>query len=411
MHAPVPLQAPLHPANMLPAAAVAVSETLVPGVKDAVQPVLGVAHVTPAGVDATEPPPVPANETLKAFPAGTTVSVIVPDFPSLVAVIVTVPAATPVTMPFVETVATPELLDDHVTRAPGNALPLASRTAAVTCIVLPTVTDALATLSDTLETGGGGGVTGSDDPPEHPARRRAETTATSVCPFVGRYRIGRAFRGFSYVSCRAALAPTCDFSSEACNDQDHRARDSSTTAITDGVGSAAELSPERAQIRVDRRRMPHEKTRNEPEDRVVDRSTFSDCDGARRRPIGGGDDTIFPATAEGEVCVGDACDQSFGWIEYIGDVGDVAVARVLAPRWSGGGRGENVDFLYISAPSGERGRLGQCRPNGVGRGSDPRRHRGDVITGQQRSNDGDEDDESRDHADGDECPLHTRVEG
>jgi hypothetical protein len=44
-----------------------------------------------------------------------TVTVAVPDFPELVAVIVAEPAPTPVTTPFALTVATPVLLDDQLT--------------------------------------------------------------------------------------------------------------------------------------------------------------------------------------------------------------------------------------------------------------------------------------------------------
>src|SRR5437773_3855237 len=54
---------------------------------------------------------------------GVTVTVAVPLFPSLVAVIVAVPAATVVTSPLVETLATVEALDAHVTVRPGSEFP------------------------------------------------------------------------------------------------------------------------------------------------------------------------------------------------------------------------------------------------------------------------------------------------
>jgi hypothetical protein len=63
----------------------------------------------------------------------------VPLFPSLVAVIVAEPAATPVTTPLDETVATPVLELDHVTVRPVNTLLFASRVVAVSCAVCPTV--------------------------------------------------------------------------------------------------------------------------------------------------------------------------------------------------------------------------------------------------------------------------------
>jgi hypothetical protein len=59
---------------------------------------------------------------------GTFVTVMadVPLFPSLVAVIVAEPAATPVTNPLAETVATAALLVAHVTTRPLRAVPFAS---------------------------------------------------------------------------------------------------------------------------------------------------------------------------------------------------------------------------------------------------------------------------------------------
>src|SRR5256714_1535336 len=67
-----------------------------------------------------------------------TVMVAVPLFPSLVAVIVAVPAPFAVTNPVRLTVATVVSLDDHVTARPESGLPLASLGVAVSCTVCPT---------------------------------------------------------------------------------------------------------------------------------------------------------------------------------------------------------------------------------------------------------------------------------
>lgn len=66
------------------------------------------------------------------------------------AVIVTVPAATPVTTPEPETVAIAALLVVQVTGAPAITLPFASRTVAVNDAELPMATVALAGVTDTL---------------------------------------------------------------------------------------------------------------------------------------------------------------------------------------------------------------------------------------------------------------------
>ena len=66
------------------------------------------------------------------------------------AVIVVLPAATPVTTPEPETVATAVLLLVQVTDAPAITLPLASRTVAVNDAVLPMATVAVAGVTVTL---------------------------------------------------------------------------------------------------------------------------------------------------------------------------------------------------------------------------------------------------------------------
>jgi len=71
---------------------------------------------------------------------------IVPVTPSLAALIVAEPAATPVTNPLPLTVAIDALLDAHVI-VPVTMLPLASFKVAVTCCVAPTAMLALVGLS------------------------------------------------------------------------------------------------------------------------------------------------------------------------------------------------------------------------------------------------------------------------
>jgi len=65
---PVPLQAPDHPANPLPAAAVATSCTLLPSPKvalhDPLVPTPVLTQLTPAGTEDTVPPPVPVGVTV-----------------------------------------------------------------------------------------------------------------------------------------------------------------------------------------------------------------------------------------------------------------------------------------------------------------------------------------------------------
>src|SRR5205085_5113574 len=100
-----------------------------------------------AGVTDTE-----ATGTLAAV----TVMAAVPLCPSLVAVIVAVPATLPVTNPPALTVATLVLLEAHVTVRPGSGFPPASRGVAVNWTVPPTGTDALAGLTLTDATGAGG---------------------------------------------------------------------------------------------------------------------------------------------------------------------------------------------------------------------------------------------------------------
>src|SRR2546421_295877 len=81
-----------------------------------------------------------------------TVMVAVPLFPSLVAVIVAVPAPLAVTNPVRLTVATVVSLDDQVTARPESGLPLSSLGVALSCTVRPTGTLAIAGLTVTVAT-------------------------------------------------------------------------------------------------------------------------------------------------------------------------------------------------------------------------------------------------------------------
>src|SRR5256712_2925384 len=78
-----------------------------------------------------------------------TVTAAVPLVPSLVAVIVVAPAATPVTRPFPFTVATALLPLDQLIVRPGRGFPFASSGVPVSCNVWPTGTEADAGLTTT----------------------------------------------------------------------------------------------------------------------------------------------------------------------------------------------------------------------------------------------------------------------
>jgi hypothetical protein len=84
---------------------------------------------------------------------GVTVSVAVPDFPSLVAVIVAPPGATAVTTPPGDTVATVVLLDAQATARPVTTTPFTSVTTAVSVVVCPTIMSAVVGCTATAPTG------------------------------------------------------------------------------------------------------------------------------------------------------------------------------------------------------------------------------------------------------------------
>jgi len=89
-----------------------------------------------------------------------TVTVEVPVFPSIVAVITAVPVFTPVTWPFAATVATDVLFEDHVVVArPVRLLLFTSSGVPVSVTLLPFFTDAGAGLTATVLTGFGETVT------------------------------------------------------------------------------------------------------------------------------------------------------------------------------------------------------------------------------------------------------------
>src|SRR5881396_2947873 len=82
-----------------------------------------------------------------------TVTLAVPLFPSLVAVIVADPAATPVTSPAADTVAIAVFELVHATPRPVSTFPAASLVTALSCVVAPTKTFAVAGFTTTEATG------------------------------------------------------------------------------------------------------------------------------------------------------------------------------------------------------------------------------------------------------------------
>jgi hypothetical protein len=98
---------------------------------------------------------------------GVTVTTALPDFPSLVAVTVVVPATKPVTTPAELTLATSGLLDVHDTTRFVTTVPLTSVTVAVSGVVEPTTTLAVAGCTTTVATGGS--VTDTDAVPSFPS--------------------------------------------------------------------------------------------------------------------------------------------------------------------------------------------------------------------------------------------------
>jgi len=85
--------------------------------------------------------------------AAVTVTVAVPLFPSLEAVIVTLPVLRALTRPELDTTAMVSSLEVHPTSRPGNSAPDASRTLAESCTAPPTATLAVGGVTTTVSTG------------------------------------------------------------------------------------------------------------------------------------------------------------------------------------------------------------------------------------------------------------------
>jgi hypothetical protein len=85
--------------------------------------------------------------------ASLTVTTAVPTLPSLVAVIVLVPALTPLTSPVTLTLATAALVDDQTTAWSLITLPFASFSVAIACVVPPTLRLADGRVTETEFTG------------------------------------------------------------------------------------------------------------------------------------------------------------------------------------------------------------------------------------------------------------------
>lgn len=98
---------------------------------------------------------------------GVIVTVADPVRPSLVAVIVALPAATATTSPAFETVATPVFDDDHAIVRPVTTAPEPSRSTAVACVDWPT--DIVGADSVTVTDATGGGVTVTVAEPVRPS--------------------------------------------------------------------------------------------------------------------------------------------------------------------------------------------------------------------------------------------------
>ncbi len=113
---------------------------------------------------------------------GVPVIAALPLWPSLVAVIAAVPAATPVTRPVPFTVATAGVLLAHVTTRPLKPLPLASLGVAASCTVPPAATLAVAGLTATDATGAAVRVTATAAPPLCPSLVAVIATAPAATP-------------------------------------------------------------------------------------------------------------------------------------------------------------------------------------------------------------------------------------
>jgi hypothetical protein len=163
----------------------------------------------------------------EATGTGVTVTETVAPLPSLVAEMVAVPAATAVTSPTDETVATFALSDAHTTSLPESGLPCASLSVARTAEVRPTIRERVAGESVIAATGAGGtGDTVSSALPVFPSlvaticavpaasvvtSPSAETVATeelSELQVTGRSRVPCAVSKIEAFACTVAPAIT-----------------------------------------------------------------------------------------------------------------------------------------------------------------------------------------------------------
>src|SRR6185312_15951946 len=109
----------------------------------------------------------PGDTATLAAAGGCTTIVAVPDWPSLLAVMVAEPGATPVTRPFASTLATLGMLLDQVIVRPVRGLCCASNTVAASCAVPGSTMVSSGGETDTDATGGGSTVMVAmpDEPP------------------------------------------------------------------------------------------------------------------------------------------------------------------------------------------------------------------------------------------------------
>src|SRR5437867_1675036 len=180
-----------------------------------------------------------------------TVTAALPLCPSLVAVMVTAPGATPFTSPVADTVATAEALDTQVTDRPESTLPAESFSVVVSCTVAPTSTMAVAGLITTDATGTLATLIAADplfpslvavivaDPAATPVTSPlADTVATAAFPLVhGTAPPARMFpAASSSVAVSCTVPPTYTFGTVGLTVTD-------ATGTVDTVSAAVPLCP------------------------------------------------------------------------------------------------------------------------------------------------------------------------
>jgi hypothetical protein len=116
-----------------------------------------------------------ASDTVTLTTGGRlTVTIADPLCPSLLAMMLAVPAATAVTTPAGDTVAMPVLSDDHAIARPVRTVPLASLGVAVAVVVWPMTTGVCPSVTERVATGGG---PATPPPPPQPNAARHNTIA------------------------------------------------------------------------------------------------------------------------------------------------------------------------------------------------------------------------------------------